>query len=58
MFHIEDSDIYLTSNNAEDVSNGKGVTNVLCNEPSSSPLALYFKRICQDKNNVGFTSEF
>ncbi|XP_065201535.1 ufm1-specific protease 2 [Planococcus citri] len=52
MFHVEQSDIYLTSNNAEDVSNGKGVTNVLCSESSSSPLLLYLKKICKEKNDT------
>lgn len=52
MFHIEQSDVFLTSNNAEDVSNGKGVTNVLCNEPSTTPLSLYLKKICGEEKDV------
>lgn len=58
MFHVEQSDIYLTSNNAEDVSDGKGVSNVLCSESSTSALTSHLKRICKDKNNVGSTSNY
>ncbi|KAK7595475.1 hypothetical protein V9T40_013300 [Parthenolecanium corni] len=53
MFHIEDSDVYLTSSNADGMCEDQDVGDVLCKEePALSPLTMYLKNIPESKTPV------
>lgn len=53
MFHIEDSDVYLTSSNADGMCEDQDVGDVLCKEePALSPLTMYLKNIPESKVRI------
>lgn len=57
MFHIKDSNIFLTSNVAKGLSNGESVSTMLCNEePDLSPLTLHINNIVSTNSEVCFFS--
>lgn len=50
MFHIKDSDVYLTSSNADGMCEDQDVGDVLCQEdPALSLLTVYLKNIPESK---------
>lgn len=53
MFHIKDSDVYLTSSNADGMCEDQDVGDVLCKEdPALSPLTTYLKNIPESKVSI------
>lgn len=53
MFHVRNSEVYLTSSNAEGMSNGGNVAPMLgSEEPAVTPFSLYFSKISSENLKV------
>ncbi len=59
MFHIDDSEVYLTSVISDDVSKDPNGSDVLCTEGvSGSPLVSYLKRVTAENSKVSMNHSF
>lgn len=53
MFHIKNSEVYLTSSNAEGMSDNGNVAPLLgSEEPVVTPFSLYFNNLSSDNTRV------